>query len=557
MQSLIVLIAFFCVFCSVSAKFELHPKVTLSNGLKVEGRHTVDGVAFKGLRYGAPPVGKLRWAPAQTWNPSADDLSKTYDASKLKAICPQSESTCKQQKPGCSEDCLYLNLFAGKDAIDNALKPDGELLPVGIFVHGGSYKSGSSNLYPSGELVKYWNGKGIMITVNYRLNIFGFLGSEQLRKVDTEYGSTGNQGIQDQRQAMKWVQDNIQSFGGDPNNVMIFGESAGAGSMSQHLTMKKSFGLYNKVILESGSFSQWTMQPMSKAQSTYEEFVSNTSCNVDDIDCLQALTTDEVNTAYHAIKKTGVEDGDVYEQYSPTNDGVEAKTHPWIVAAAGGVNNVPIILGSNRDEGSMFIDIPKNATIVDLHEFWTSIDLSKEQITKLDSIYLDGVTYPNVEGVTNYWWAGSRTLGDYAMSCDSKFISQTLSKLGQNVHLYFFDHLTHYESKHDDVIPHGSELPFVLHFHNIFLHKDDKKMTDVLATYWGNFLIDKDSNPNSNKVGINDIQQWPQYTNDNDEAIDIIEYNNLKVITGLKSKECEFWIPYIDEQIRKDFPPAN
>lgn len=544
---IIVLVAL-SISNGVDADIDLHPTVTLPSGLKVEGRHTVEGVAFKGLRYAAPPVGKFRWAPAQ---PVVDDVSKTYVAEKFKAICPQSESTCKQQKAGCSEDCLYLNIFAGKGAIDGAIK-SGELLPVGIFVHGGSYKSGSSNLYPGGELVKYWDGKGLMITVNYRLNIFGFLGSEQLRSLDTD-GSTGNQGIQDQRQAMKWVQENIKAFGGDPNNVMIFGESAGAGSMTQHLTMQKSFGLYNKVILESGAFSQWTMQPMKVAQSTFEQFVSFTTCSIDDVACLQALTTDEVLTAYHTMPKSGVETGSVYEQWSPTNDGVEAVTHPWISAAAGGVNKVPIMLGTNRDEGSMFVDLPKNATLSELHDFWSLIGLDNSQIVTLDSLYIDDATYPEVKGVTNEWWAASRSLGDYAMSCDAKYVSQTISQV-QNVFLYFFDHVTHYEDKRDDLITHGSELPFVLHFNTIFLHKSDKKMSDVMSTLWGNFLIS--SNPNTKEVGMNDLPQWPAYQSDKDEAFDLIDYDNLNLIANLKKQECDFFIPYIDQQIRKDFPSA-
>ena len=110
----------------------------------------------------------------------------------------------------------------------------------------------------------------------------------------------------------------------------------------------------------------------------------------------------------------------------------------------------------------------------------------------------------------------------------------------KNVFLYFFDHVTHYEDKRDDLIIHGSELPFVLHFNTIFLHKTDKKMSDVMASYWGNFLMS--SNPNSKKLGITDLAQWPQYENKSDEAINIVDYDNLKPIVGLKNKECDFWI---------------
>ena len=224
------------------------PVVKLNNGVQYQGKSEHDGDSFRGIRYGQSPEGALRFAPPLMYAASADDV---VDATKLGHVCPQSSCT----NTGCSEDCLLLNIFTGANATANAVQ-SGNLLPVAIFVHGGSYTSGSGNLYPGGPLVSFMESKGIVVTINYRLGALGFLGSEQLRALDSKDGSTGNMGIQDQRLAFQWVQDNIGSFGGDKSKVMIFGESAGAGSMTMHLTMKKSFGLYSRVVLESGAFSQ-------------------------------------------------------------------------------------------------------------------------------------------------------------------------------------------------------------------------------------------------------------------------------------------------------------
>ena len=264
----------FCMMCSTLVGASEGPLVKLNNGVQYQGKSEHDGDTFRGIRYGQSPEGVLRFAPPLMYAPPTDDV---IDATKLGHVCPQSSCT----NTGCSEDCLLLNIFTGTNATAQAVD-SGNLLPVAIFVHGGSYMSGSGNLYPGGPLVNFMDGNGIVVTINYRLGALGFLGSSQLRAIDTKDGSTGNMGIQDQRLAFQWVKDNIAAFGGDADKVMIFGESAGAGSMTMHLTMKKSFGLYSRAVLESGAFSEWNMQSMSHAQNYYNAFISFVDCTAED-----------------------------------------------------------------------------------------------------------------------------------------------------------------------------------------------------------------------------------------------------------------------------------
>merc|ERR1711920_482246 len=151
----------------------------------------------------------------------------------------------------------------------------------------GGYMIGDSNDYPSDGLVAVSNLSVVVVTINYRLNVFGFLGSKDLQS-RAEDRSTGNYGIQDQRLAMKWVRDHIESFGGDGRDVTIFGESAGGSSMLNHLTQKDSFSLYTKVIIESGTY-QGTVS-LDAAESTYSMTRRKTGCK--DLQCMLALSAE-------------------------------------------------------------------------------------------------------------------------------------------------------------------------------------------------------------------------------------------------------------------------
>ena len=528
----------FCMMCTSLVGASEGPLVKLNNGVQYQGKTEHDGDSFRGIRYGQSPEGVLRFAPPLIYTPSTNDV---IDATKLGFVCPQSSCT----NTGCSEDCLLLNIFTGTNATTQAID-SGNLLPVAIFVHGGSYMSGSGNLYPGGPLVNFMDGKGIVVTINYRLGALGFLGSSQLRVLDTQDSSTGNMGIQDQRLAFQWVKENIAAFGGNADKVMIFGESAGAGSMTMHLTMKKSFGLYSRAVLESGAFAEWNMQPMSHAQNYYDAFISFVDCTAEDIECLQALSLDEIHTAYKAIA------GDVSSSdpfiFGPTIDGVEATVHPWITAANDDVNKVPIMFGTNRDEGSMFCDLQKDATMDDLHDYWTLYDVDDAGQEVLTGVYLDGKTYPKLDGATEYWWAGMRSLGDEAMSCPANYAATQLHN-HQPVFQHFFQRVTNYANKNDGLVIHGSELPFVLHLKNIFFNIKDRKMSDIMSSYWTNFLLSEKGDPNEHHAGSKLLPDWPQYTDTNPSVLNIVDYDNIQSVQSLKQAECDFWIPFVNQSI--------
>jgi carboxylesterase type B len=175
---------------------------TLPDSTQLRG--TTDGVisSFKGVRYAEAPVGDLRWRPPVLYSYKEADEGTVIDATTFGAHCIQSTW------PNGTEDCLFLNVFAP------SIVPS-EPVPVLIFIHGGSYTAGSAKFYQAADMVRYWDGKAVVVTLDYRLNVFGFLGARELKERDTGSQSTGNYGLQDQRMGFTWVRQNIGMFRND------------------------------------------------------------------------------------------------------------------------------------------------------------------------------------------------------------------------------------------------------------------------------------------------------------------------------------------------------
>lgn len=385
--------------------------------------------------------------------------------------------------------------------------------------------------------------------------MFGFIGSEELRIQDKVSGSTGVYGYQDQRLAMEWVRQNIATFGGDPNNVMIFGESAGAGSVSSHLVMKKSRGLFQSAIMESGSFSQWIVNNMSNAEKIYSTLSQEAGCSDDTaqspLDCMLSKSTEEI---FEASVNVHSLDLLVYDSpYYPTVDGVELTTHPWISLAKGDVVDVPILHGTNSDEGSMFSTLPSDATMEDLQQDWVNAGYTPDQVDSLNKLYVIDKTYPNTTA-SEFWYAGERSLGDSTMSCPAQYVSDTLKSLTSHtssVYLYHFEH----QRTNTRYVSHFSEVPFIFHWEYIMRNEPDQKMADIMTSYWGNFLIDEAHNPNGGEVGASStLPEWMAYTSPGQEAIALVDQDDIEQIQHLKKEECDFFVPLLDATIRAYFP---
>jgi len=279
---------------------------------------------FLGIPYAAPPVGALRWRPPQpvaSWH-------GVREATRFAPHCPQSASPFGQAST--SENCLYLNVFTPSQHVP------GPGHPVMVWIHGGALVTGESNDYDPVKLVE----DGVtVVTINYRLGALGFLAHPALADAR---GQSGDYGLEDQHAALRWVQRNIAHFGGDPRNVTLFGESAGGLSTLAQLASPEARGLFQKAIVESGSYDL-TQASLSSAEAAGEAFATAAGCPSQTAACLRSLP---VSTILANQTATG---------YTPNINSEVLPESLKTAFATGNFNRVPIINGTNHDEWRLFV----------------------------------------------------------------------------------------------------------------------------------------------------------------------------------------------------------
>ncbi|HEX7166780.1 MAG TPA: carboxylesterase/lipase family protein [Acidimicrobiales bacterium] len=300
---------------------------------KLQGTTNGGISSFKGVPFAAPPVGDLRFrppVPPQPWE-------GTRAADAFGAVAPQVAQAGVAQGDGQrqSEDCLYLNVWT--PGLDGTR-------PVMVWIHGGAFQNGSGSLplYDGTNLAS--NGDVVVVTMNYRLGVLGWLASEQLA---AEPGApAGNWGLLDQVAALRWVSENIRAFGGDPGNVTIFGESAGSVSVSTLLGTPAARGLFHKAIAQSGGPGGFSM---SFAERFAAELIEE--AGVADVAALRHTPVDELLEAQERIAKRV---GRLNTALAPVVDG-GVLAEQALAEIRDGINrDVPLLAGTNRDEMRYF-----------------------------------------------------------------------------------------------------------------------------------------------------------------------------------------------------------
>ncbi|MBW2052132.1 MAG: carboxylesterase/lipase family protein [Deltaproteobacteria bacterium] len=311
------------------------PIVTTTAG-KIEGLEQDGLYVFKGIPFAAPPVGDQRWlapAPPEAW----DDVRpvKTFGN-----IAPQNPSPLEllpsAEAQAQSEDCLYLNVWT--PGLNDARRP------AMVWVHGGAFVmgSGSSPLYEGSALSK--RGDAVIVTINYRLGPFGFLNLSEV--TGGRIPASGNEGLLDIIAALEWVRDNIEKFGGNPENVTLFGQSAGAMAIGALLAMPKARGLFHKAVLQSGSN---TVHPYDRSVKVAERFLEALGVTGDDVDTLCSLPVEKWLAATATVTQTpGPEIGVMPMQ--PVVDGKLLYELPLDAAADDLAEGIPMMIGSNLEE---------------------------------------------------------------------------------------------------------------------------------------------------------------------------------------------------------------
>ncbi len=309
--------------------------VVLTTSGPVRG-FAADGVdGYLGLPYAAPPVDELRWAPPIPPEPWAQERPTTAFGSP----CPTGESSNGPRSE--TEDCLFLNVWRPA-----ALAP-GELRPVFVFIHGGGFVNGSSAQVDGTELTRA--GGVVTVSVNYRLGQFGFMAHPLLT---AERGESGNYGLLDQQEALRWVQRNIAAFGGDPTRVTIGGESAGAWSVCAHLVSPGSRGLFGQAVMQSGSCPSW-----SQAESERNGIGVGAALDCPTIDCLRDASVAEL------LDAPGV------GRPRPVRGTPFLPVDPGEAVRSGQFARVPVLIGATRDEGRTFAQDTRNYTL-DQYRAW-------------------------------------------------------------------------------------------------------------------------------------------------------------------------------------------
>jgi para-nitrobenzyl esterase len=308
-------------------------RIKIINGT-IEGTLEASGVrSFKGIPFAAPPVGALRWQPPQP----ATNWQGVRKADRFGPRCMQRNifGDMNFRANGMGEDCLSLNVWT-------PAKQRGEKLPVLVYFYGGGFMAGdgSEPRYDGESMAR----KGIVaLTVNYRLGVFGFMAHSELTK-ESPHHASGNYGLLDQHAALKWVQQNIAAFGGDPQRVTIAGESAGSISVSAQMASPLSKGLIAGAIGESGSIlGALSAVPLSEGEQAGVKFAA--AIGKDSLAALRAMPAEQL---LEATAKPGL------PRFSPTIDGWFFPKSPFEIFAAGEQARVPLLAGANSEEMGYF-----------------------------------------------------------------------------------------------------------------------------------------------------------------------------------------------------------
>lgn len=316
-----------------SATAQAAPQVNTSSGT-LQGS-TIDGVQqFLGIPYAAPPVGSLRWKAPQaplSWQ-------GVRDATRIGAACPQLPGDYSQV--ATSEDCLNLNVYV-PEASESTPRP------VIVWIHPGSLTMGSGSDFDGKSLARRTNA--VIVTINYRLGVLGFLSTTELQ----QEALAGNYGIQDQQQALRWVQSNIQAFGGDRDRITLAGNSAGAASNCVHLASPASKGLFHRVIMQSGPCVRMGNKTLEQARTHGDTYASLVNCPVGtgQLACLRSRSAQELV----AVAGDGLDALQSINPWNPVVDGAILPRKLTDMIRDGEINKVPVLVGTTSQEGRFFV----------------------------------------------------------------------------------------------------------------------------------------------------------------------------------------------------------
>jgi para-nitrobenzyl esterase len=477
---------------------------------------------YRGIPYAAPPVGDLRWKapqPPASWQ----GVRKATEFSKAcwQTQYPASAAIYQAKLPPLSEDCLYLNIWT-------SAKSAKEHLPVMVWIHGGGFTrgSGTTDAYDGDILSR----KGaVIVTINYRLGMFGFFAHPALT-AESEHHASGNYALLDQIAALRWVQKNIAAFGGDPNRVTIFGESAGSWAVNVLMASPLAKGLFQRAIGESGgSFSPMKTLADAEKEGGYlaDSLISPRHPAADQqapaktpgevLKSLRAISAEDLLKASDAETTRAIVDGWVLPQDIAT------------IFAEGKQNDVPLIVGYNADEGTALApqatQLQAGLFIAAAHQRYGPL---APQMLKI---------YPaasDQQAISSFYSA----YRDQAFGWEMRTWARMETKTGhQPAYLYYFSHRPPGPQSAKLGAFHASEIAYVFgNFPWPFPWDDsDKKLSDAMTSYWMKFAAT--GNPNGD-----DLPKWPAYAAKDDQSLEFGD--KISVQTDINKAGLDFFDSY-------------
>lgn len=484
---------------------------------------TIDGVrTFRGIPYAKPPVGELRFAPPVPVEERTEALKLS---SAFASSCVQVDLAAGA--PAGTEDCLYLNVYAPES---------GEDLPVMVWIHGGAFVFGNGGgEYDPTRLVQE---DVIVVTLNYRLGLLGFLAHPEL---DSD---GGNFGLMDQQQALRWVKNNAAAFGGDPENVTIFGESAGGHSVMSHIASPRAEAenLFQRAIVQSGSYAPF--QQTKAAAQTIGQTAANT------LGCADAATAATCLRALPAMSFLAVQGSQVIPNSDPSTDLLPKSTQSAL--ASGDFNqDLDVMIGSNQDEGTLFVALDElTGDPLDVQgeaEYRQRVaDLFAGSGLDADAIatyYLS--EFPT--GDDRLSLALSAIWTDSNFACNSYAHAATFAGAAMNTYQYWFRD----ENAPWTLVPaasfplgatHAGEIPYVLYPEALMQSRytgdtdDLNSLAGYMVGYWTQFA--KDGDPNSTD-GV--APNWPQAATAQVNTLDAPTPASSSVTGFLGYHRCGYW----------------
>jgi para-nitrobenzyl esterase len=450
----------------------------------VRGDTEAGVLVFRGVRFAAPPIGRLRFhppAPPTSW-------TAVQPALDFAPACPQQVGTdpTENNNSVMAEDCLAVNLWT--PGVDHKNRP------VMVFIHGGAFIEGSARntWYDGASLAK--RGDAVVVTLQYRLGALGFL--ELAEIAGDEFAQTGNLGILDQIAALRWIQRNVAQFGGNPNNVTIFGESVGATSVGILMVAPGARGLFHKAVLESNSAAR-VGNDLPRAKELARSFMKVAGAN--NVEDLQKLNFLQIRNAQEKLFETVFGDS----SFGPTWDGVVVPESPIKMIRSGRGASVPVLLGTNLDE----------------IRFWSTIEhlpLETKPPTLLER-QLAAIVGPKAQEVIATYRKADSNYGDAVIHLETDLLFRMTSirmaeaiSDRQPTYMYLFTYrstspVTNFDSAH------SMELPFVFGVIDeldaiAFTGRDSHRQTlmEQMQEAWINFARTGDPNHPG-------LPKWPRY----------------------------------------------